>query len=319
MSMTNRTGGGSGGTGPGRIGRSFRVVPLALAALLLTTLPARAAFEALETDPRARSMGGAFTGVGGSYLAAYHNPAALSAVENWQVGVSYVQPYGVGFLKLTTAGVSGRLPGRLGGFGLGFRRLGTSWRDQSLDEQNTFTVAHGFELLNDISSRVSLGWALHLYSLSFGPTITGADPGSATSVGLDFSGRVSLHNRTSVGFEAQNLNNPTIGDVDVEELPRRVIGGVAYQPYAGVMTTFDLESQLGEKTRFRGGAEFELTDFLALRAGVATDPGVYSAGAGVKWHGMEFQYGFSSGPGPLEESHQVALSVTPALLSREGE
>lgn len=305
--------------GSGRVDRWFRSAPLALAALLAFSLPARAAFEPLETDPRARSMGGAFTGVGGGYLAAYHNPAALSAVDQMQLGVSYVQPYGAGFLKLTTAGVAGRLPGKLGGFGVGFRRFGTTFEDQSLDEQSTFTLAHGVELLRDVSSRASIGWALHLYSLSFGPTITEADPGSATSIGLDIAGRVSLRNRTSVGFMVQNLNNPTIGDVDVETLPRRVVGGVAYAPYAGVTTTFDVEAPLNQQPRFRSGAEFELTDFLAIRAGVATDPGLYTAGAGLKWRGFEFQYGFSSGPGPLEESHQVALSVTPALLSREGE
>src|SRR4029077_18615845 len=134
-----------------------------------------------------------------------------------------------------------KLPGKWGGVGFGFRRLATSYQDQSLDEQNTFSVGHGFNLYKDVSSTVSVGYGLNLFSLKFGPTVTEYDPGSATSFGIDLAARVTLRNRTAIGFMAQNINNPTIGNNDVEDLPRRVTGGVAYSPYAGVVTTLDMD------------------------------------------------------------------------------
>ncbi|TPW10239.1 MAG: helix-hairpin-helix DNA-binding class 1, partial [bacterium] len=292
-----------------RFARPLAVI-LPAAAILLAFFPApraNAAFEALEVDPRARAMGGAATGVDLGWLSAWHNPAALSAREDLDFGVTTVQPHSESFVKLRSAGLSGKLPGKLGGIALGFRRLATEFQDQSLDEQNTVTLAHGFQLNEDVSTAVSIGYALNLYSQNFGPSINSVDPGSATTVGLDLSARVTVRNRTSVGFIARNINNPTLGDQDVEDLPRRVTGGIAYYPYPDVLTTFDIDSELGEKPRMRGGAEFQFVEWLAIRTGIATDPGLYTAGLGVNWKGFRLDYGFSTGPGPLDDSHQVGL------------
>lgn len=276
---------------------------------------AQAVFESVNPDPRSRAMGGAYTGAYGGPFSLYNNPAGLEMADRISFGVTYVQPYSVDFLKLTVAGASARLPGSWGGIGFGFRRMATDYLDESLDEQNTFSVGHGFSLYRDVSSTIAVGYAVNMFSLEFGNSVTNIDPGSATSFGIDVSARVTLRNRTAVGFMAQNINNPKIGDLDVEELPRRLCGGVAYSPYSGVLTTLDMDSVLGEKTRFRGGSEFAVTDYGHVRIGIATDPNIYSAGLGVNYKGIQFNYGFSSGPGPLDESHQVGVSLTPHLLS----
>jgi hypothetical protein len=190
-----------------------RTAPI-LAAALLALVPAvaGAAFESLEVDPRARAMGGAYTGLNGGPLALYHNPAALAETGTFEVGASYVQPFGVSFLKLTAAGGTLPLGGKLGAIGVGFRRLATEHLDQELNSENTFSVAHGFRLHQDVSTVIAFGYALNLFNQEFGGSVNGVDPGSATAFGIDLSARVTLRNRTSVGFLAQNLNNPTIGD-----------------------------------------------------------------------------------------------------------
>jgi hypothetical protein len=302
--------------------RVSRTVAAWLPAAVLTlslgaARPARASFEALEVDPRARALGGAVTGVDLGWLSAWHNPAAMALREEIEFGATTLEPHGESSIKFRAAGFSTRLPGKLGGVALGFRRLATEFQDESLDEQNTFTLAHGFRLHSDVSTAVSFGYALNLYNEEFGPTVNGVDPGSASTLGIDLSARVTVRNRTAVGFVARNINNPTIGDVDVEELPRRVTGGIAYYPYPDVLTTFDLDTELGSKPRFRGGAEFDFVKWLALRTGIATDPGLFSAGLGVHYRGFRLDYGFSTGPGPLDDSHQVGLSLTPHALKGE--
>lgn len=290
-----------------------------LALLALTTArEAGAVFESYQFDPRARALGGAYTGAAGGYFAVFHNPAGLAVVDQMEFGASYVQMFGQSFLKYYGAGMATPINSRFGGLGIGVRRLGVDYKDQSLDDEVTLSIGQGATLYKDISSTVAVGYALHLYSLEFGPAAS-VDPGSATSFGIDIAARVTLRGRTAVGFLAQNINNPTIGDADVEELPRRVVGGVAYSPYAGVLTTLDMDSKLGQKTRFRGGSEFEVTPYGLLRFGVATDPGIYSAGFGVRYRGMQFNYGFSSGPGVLDSTHQLGISLVPALLGGESE
>ncbi len=296
----------------------FLAVVVPAAAILFAHLlpaPAGAAFEALENDPRARGMGGAATGVDLGWLSSWHNPAALSMRTELDFGVTMLEPQGQSFIKFRSAGFSGKLPGKLGGVGVGFRRLSTDYQEQSLDEENTLSLAHGFQLHEDISTAISIGYTLNLYSQNFGPSVNNVDPGSATTVGLDLAARVTVRNRTSVGFIVRNINNPTIGDVDVDDLPRRLTGGIAYYPYPDVLTTFDLDSELGQTPRFRGGAEFKFVEWMALRTGIATDPGLFTAGLGINWKGIRLDYGFSTGPGPLEDSHQVGLSLTPAALT----
>lgn len=286
-----------------------------LAGLGLTAGRASAAFDELQLDPRLRAMGGAGTAAAADYLTLYHNPAALSLVEQFEGGVSYMNPHQESFLKLWSAGVSAKLPGKLGGIGFGFRRFGTDYLGQDLSAENTFSVAHGFSLYKDMSSTVAFGYALNLFNLRYGTSISGLEPGSANSFGVDLSARVTLHNRTAFGFLAQNINNPTIGDVDVTDLPRRLVGGVSYSPYPGVITNFDMESVLGERARMHGGVDFGLNDYLNLRFGIMTEPNVWSGGFGLNWKGVRLDYGFSTGAGPLQESHQVGLSVTPATFS----
>ena len=53
------------------------------------------------------------------------------------------------------------------------------------------------EMENEEGGPVALGWSLNIYSLDFGTSVTGIDPGSATAVGVDVSGQVVLHERTS--------------------------------------------------------------------------------------------------------------------------
>ncbi|MBI5838097.1 MAG: hypothetical protein HZB25_12740 [Candidatus Eisenbacteria bacterium] len=276
---------------------------------------ARAAFDPLEVDPRARAMGGAITAVEGGSLALFHNPASLGLTEFGSVGVSTVQPQGLDFVRLTAIGASAKLPGGLGGVGVGFRRLATDFEDISLESQTQFSLAHGFRLYHDISTTVSVGYGLNVYNLKYGASAK-SDPGSASTVGLDVGVRVTLRDRAAFGFRVQNLNNPTIGEVDVEDLPRRITGGVAYSPYAGVITSLDMDSQLGQKTRFRAGTEFAVTQYGFLRFGVNTDPNTFCAGLGLNVKGVRVDYGFSTGPGPLKDTHQLGISVTPALLGK---
>jgi hypothetical protein len=299
--------------------RAARAAALLAAGLVLAAFAARearAAFEFMEVDPRARAMAGAYTAMDGGAMSLFHNPAALALVDQAGASASYLRPQGEDYMSLTGVAGATRLPHGLGGIAIGFRRLATDdgFSGTTLDAETQFTLAQGIQLYKDISTSICVGYGVNLYNLKFGATVGGYDPGSASTVGLDVGVRVTLRDRAAFGFMVQNLNNPSIGDVEPEDLPRKVIGGVAYSPYSGVTTTFDMESALGQKTRFRGGSEFSVTDYGFLRFGVATDPNTFCAGLGLVWHGIRFDYGFSSGAGPLKDSHQLGISITPALL-----
>jgi hypothetical protein len=281
-------------------------IGVAAAMVLVLAAPARAAFDDVEVSPRARAMGGANAATIGDEFAPFHNPASLAWIDGVSGAASYVRPFGFDFVSQSVAVAGFGLPRRLGGLAVGVRRFGVTWLGESLTGETTVSLAHGFHLMRDRQSEAAVGWALNLYSLDYGRTVTGLDPGSATGVGVNFGASAVVRDRTRVGFQALNLNNPAIGDYDQEGLHRSVAVGVSYAPYAGVETALDIAHELGRAVQYRGGAEFEVGDLFRLRAGVRTEPSTFTAGIGLLQGGFGFDYGFSTG-GVLGETHQFGL------------
>ncbi len=274
--------------------------------LLVGAGPARAAFEDVEVSPRTRAMGGAAVAMAPDAYSVYHNAAALSWITDSQVAGSYVRPFGYDYSSQSVISGAASI-GRWGGVGVAWRRFGVDYKGEDLTTENTVSLAHGFRLLKDLQSEVSVGWGVNFYSLSYGAAET-IDPGSANTVGVDVSAQAVVHERTRVGFYALNINNPSIGDVDHEDLIRRVGAGVSYAPYTGVTTLLDISNELGEAVQFRGGTEFQVADFLWLRAGLRTEPNIFTAGVGISRYGLSVDYGFSTGGGTLDPTHQFGVS-----------
>jgi len=265
-----------------------------------------AAFEDIEVSPRTRAMGTTFIAFAPDAYAPFHNPASLAWTLEPEVAASYVQPFGVDFSKQTAA--TGVLEtGKVGGIGVGFRYFGTDYGGQDLTSETTITFAQGFRLLDDDQSTVAIGYALSYYALSYGTSVTGIDPGDDGVFGVNLGAEAVLYQRTKVGVYAQNVNNPSIGDLDKEELIRRVGVGISYQPYPGVLTMLDISNELNDPVQFRGGTEFEVASFLQLRAGLRTQPNIFTAGFGFLLKGVRVDYAFSTGGGTLSSSNQIGI------------
>ena len=268
------------------------------------------AFEDIEVSPRARALGGAWTALRNDAYGVFHNPASLAWSGRIQAAASTVRPFGYDFSSQNTAVAAFALPGAWGGLGAGVRGFGVEYLGETLEQENTFAIAHGFELRADRQSQLAIGWAANLYHLEFGRSVTGIDPGAATAFGLSVGALAVVRERTRVGFQALNFNNPTIGDRDHEELRRHVSVGVSYAPYSGVETLLEIASGLGEAVQYRGGAEFEVAEFLSLRGGVRSNPSVFTAGIGLRWTGIQLDYGFSTGGGVLGDTHHLGIGYS---------
>ena len=252
---------------------------------------------------------------GGDAWSLHYNPALLPALEHAQGSVATVDPSGLGFHRLTTLAIATPLPGKRGALAIGWRRYGVESGDVSLSTENTISMAHGFTLFRDASTSASVGWGLDFYNAEFAGSVGAAgdgtnsvDPGNAWSVGVNLGAVVNLYERTRVGFFTRNLNAATIGE-DEEELQRAVGFGLAYEPYIGVRTAFDIRSILGQDFRFCGGLEFEVYEGLDLRAGLETQPNRVTGGFGVHLPLVTLDYGFSTGGGVLDGSHHFGVSL----------
>jgi hypothetical protein len=291
------------------LGRIRIVVLLAIVALVWFTAPqpARASFDELAPSPRARALGQSMSATANDAWAYYYNPAMLPRLGGLHGGVATLRPNGLSYNRLTSLAAATSIPGR-GGVAFGWRRYGVEHAGVDLTTENTLSFSHGFTLFRDASTSASVGWTLNLFHLEFAETVTGVDPGSAWAYGFDVGGLVSVYERTRVGFFVRNLNNPTIGD-DAEELEQVVRVGLAYEPYPGVTTSFDVQNGLRSELRALGGFEMEIVPALELRVGLETQPSKVTGGFAVNLPKVSVDYGFSTGGGVLDSSHHLGLST----------
>lgn len=280
---------------------------LVLAALGLSAGSAQAYFDNTVISPRSRGMGESAVAVPDGISAAFLNPAYLVGAGSPMVGTSYTQPLRADFNDFYYLGGALPVSSRWGNFGFGISNFQVEYLDVELLKETQVSLAHGVNLFRDMHSSVDFGWALSMYSVEAAETVDGDDPGSATAYGVDVGMLMTLHTRTRIGFQIKNLNNPMIG-ADEEELARRLVGGVSYEPYEGVITTFEIENELDRETQYHGGVEFYVVDGFALRAGVVTNPNKLTGGFGYTFDRFTLQYGFGTGGGVLESTHQFGLN-----------
>ncbi len=286
----------------------------AVLAFGLSASPSHAAFENVDVSPRARAMGDAGVAVADDAYAPFFNPAGIAQAAAPALATSYVQPYGLDFVDQVYFGAVMPVGQRPGGFGIGLRRFAVEYEGVDLTTETTLTGSFGTRVYEDLHSSIDFGANLNFNHLEFGETIgsgvgadDGFDPGDDWAVGVDVGLMVTLHERTRLGVAVKNLNNPQIG-IDNEELTQRLNAGISYIPYDGVTTTFEFENTLDGELQYHGGVEMTMLESLFLRGGVITNPNKLAAGFGYEMEGLAVHYGFSTGGGTLDSSHQFGLT-----------
>jgi len=255
--------------------------------LIIQTALLLAVFDDYMPSARARAMGGAYTGVVDDVSAVFFNPAGLAEVNNG-VQVGFAQLNGQKFADYRTVAAGFKLPKKFGTIGLGARIFGVSYEDMDLMAEQTFSLAHGFVLQQDIHSTISLGYTANYYRLSF----EDEDPDDA--IGFDLGATAILHGRTRLGFSVTNLGQAVMGDTNQNTLPSKLALGIAYQPYDKVTTSIEIKKDFAQETEFMGGVEAQLLEPLSTRFGVHQNPATWNAGVGIDVKGIEIDLSYTT-------------------------
>lgn len=263
------------------------------AALLL------AVFDDYQPSARARGMGGAFTGVADDINSLFYNPAGVVG-SKFEAIAGFSNLYGQKFTEFKTLAIGTELPYKMGNLALGARMLDVDFENTSLSSEQVLSLGHGFTLQKDIHSEINLGYSLNFYNLSF----YGEKDDSA--LGVDLGLTALLHGRTKLGFAITNLSKAKMGFENQIDLPNKLALGVAYMPYDGVTTSFEVKKDFTAETEFMGGVEAHLIGPLTLRFGVHQNPATYSAGASFEVEGIELDYAFTY-HSVLDPTHYINL------------
>jgi hypothetical protein len=264
-------------------------------------------FDFYYPSARAGAMGGAQTAVTVDNWSPFYNPAGLVRMQTeFQLGAAYYQLYNLSGMEAVFGSFGMRLPGKYGHLGVSIQNLGVSRDEVDLSTESVYQLSHAIFLMKDVNSSLSLGYNIKAMNLELGESIFGEDLGSEMVFGLDVGMQANLYRRFWLGFSATNINNPKLGKVNAYDMPRRYTVGLGYTPFSGVTTALDFRVNEGEDMQILAGMEYYLIEELAIRAGIVSEPSIFSLGLGVNVASIRFDYAFESHP-VLDDTHQFTL------------
>jgi hypothetical protein len=284
----------------------MRLILLITVLMLFAAQSFAGVFDDRYPSARATAMSNAYVAIAHDVWAGYFNPAGLAALRSYEFGFAVQRPYNMKFFRNGFIGAALPLPDKFGTIGLNLETFYVDYNGNQLSVENTIALSHGFHLLNDIHSSLSIGYNLKYYYWDLGESVGGLELGSAGTFAADLGLQASIYGRTHVGVYVYNLNAPTIGSETAYDLSKRIVIGAAYQPYSGLTTSLAIEKTIGFDTQAEGGFEFFIMDWLAIRAGASTNPSRFSAGFGLLYKGFQLDYSFHTHD-VLAETHKFGF------------
>ena len=232
----------------------------------------------------------------------FYNPSGLVNSDKYSIVFGSSNLYDLSFLNHEFLSVS--FPNKMA---FSFQQLSTdskgtfsSSNSVNLSTEEIITISQGFNLLKDANSTLSIGYNINALVFSqagsAGPNgdgTSGLPASKSSSLGIDLGFHSSLRDKISFGAFIKNINNPTIRKGSSQtHFPRRMDLGITYNPFNDLHTTFAFERVLGEdKTSFRFGIEYNLTNILTLRSGIQMSPNRFGFGLTYNIRNIELSYG----------------------------
>lgn len=247
------------------------LVQACIASSILFSTPALASFERTLSDARDSAMGESTVAVKGSALAAFNNPASLTANSSLGAASSYHVP----FIN-TVSTLQGTIAVPLGDMGvtgaLSLERFGSGEYSES-------------RVLVSMASQVSPAVDAGISAAYLTRSIDGFSEDSA--IGLDLGIQASLLENLRFGATVRNINSPSIGQGSEKIRPGKE-AGIAWNPSGQILLTSSIEQLTpGSNLKFHYGSEYAVTGNISLRMGFSSDPSVVSGGVGVSLGKLE--------------------------------
>lgn len=261
-------------------------------------------------DAKSLAMGGATTSIADTRLPAFSNPAAFAHKMGTTVYGNATSPYSeFDIFKIGALGASMPIE-NYGVVAFSTEFFQVNYGDKVLQSENSYVISHGFKLMEDVSTSLSLGYNIRMHQLiynNFGDL--GTTEESFTAL-IDIGARATVYKKFFLGAFVKNLTNTKIGFEEDQELLREFQIGVGYMPYQGVTTTLDISKELGYTSRYHFGLDYTVLEqkelVFDIRFGVISEPNQVSFGFGLEYEKFTFDYGALSHP--LGMTHQFGLA-----------
>jgi hypothetical protein len=171
-------------------------------------------------------------------------------------------------------------------------------------------ISAGYRMPSNLSLGASLRWLsqkVYVYDAST----------FAADLGLSWQAAPALRLAACVNNLGPSLD---WGEGVEAQLPLSARAGVAWMPRSQLSVYGDIWALRERSVRFTTGVEWRPVPMLALRGGYVAgqDEQTVSAGTGLSWRGLGFEYALVPRGSSLGTIHRFALHFTPSLHKKTG-
>ena len=221
----------------------------------------------------------------------FGNPSGLAQL-NWREAGIYYSPSPFGVKELANAYAAYIEPFSFGSVAIGYMQFGFD-----LYKENKIALSFAHKLTN----KFFVGTTLLYQNLKI------ERYGSDNTTTLNIGGLYYFSEITRMGFYAHNLLRETYGS-ESDQIPFILGFGASHDFNSEITFNAAVEKELDFDPSFRFGAEYDIIQYLSLRAGFMSEPSSYSIGVGIHYSFINLDYAFFSHP-DLGLTHQAGIII----------
>ncbi len=222
----------------------------------------------------------------------FNNPAGLAQMNWREIGVFY-SPAPFGLSELANGYIAYHEPSNIGSFGLG-------------------GMSYGFELYRE--AKVTLSYSYNYQDKFFAgaafnyQTVSIKNYGNDGTFFINLGGLAYLTNYLRFGFVIQNVNRASFGN-EKDQIPVIINTGFSFDLTNEATANFAVQKDIDFNPSLQFGINYDIIEYLSLRTGFSNEPSRFSAGIGINYSIISFDYAIFT-HNDLGITHQAGLVIS---------
>lgn len=258
----------------------------------LLSLISASTFAQYAPGAKQISMANSDVALANDVFSIFSNPAGLSQFNWREVGI-YYSPAPFGLTELSNGYIAYNEPFDFGSLSIGGMTYGFD-----LYRESKIVLGYSYNYENILFAGISVNY--HNYSIQ--------NYGSTGAFYVNAGGLVYILNKLRWGFYVENLNKATVADID-DQIPMVLVTGLSYDIIDDFSLNFALEKDIRYNPSVKIGFEYNIIEYLSLRAGTSNEPSRFTAGLGINYSLFSLDYAFFTHQ-DLGLSHQAGIIIS---------
>jgi hypothetical protein len=222
----------------------------------------------------------------------FNNPAGLAQINWREVGI-YYSPAPFGLSELSNGYVAYNEPFNFGSLSIGGMTYGFD-----LYRESKVVLGYSYNYENILFAGLTINY--HSYSIQ--------NYGSTSAIYFNAGGLVYILNELRWGFFVNNLNKASVVDID-DQIPMVIVTGLSFDIMQNFSLNFSLEKDIRFNPSIQFGIEYDIIEYLSLRAGTSNEPSRFTAGVGINYSLFSLDYAFFTHQ-DLGLTHQAGIILS---------